>query len=99
MLRVYKQPKTLKITITEPKKNGVKQKTKTVSVIIPNKNKDTIESVKNEIKEKVVNVLTDNTATHKLSLQYRSESTKREGMITFKTNESVESIYDYFMNL
>ena len=98
MLKVFKKPKTINITITKSQKGTKKKLTRTVSIIVPNKSKETIEILKQEVQREVVTPLTTDTKT-RVALHFRSGASVREGSINFNSDMSVEEIHDYFMKL
>ena len=98
MIKVFKKPTTINITITDNKKVDGKKVTKTVSLIVPNKEKETIQKLKEDVTSAVITPLTEDTK-NRVTLQFRLDGNTRAGQLHINTNKSVSDLHDYFMNL
>ena len=98
MIKVFKKPTTINITITDNKKVDGKKITKTVSVIVPNKDKETINLLKKEVQKNVITPLTENT-NNRITMQFRLDSNTRAGQLHLNSSMGVQEIHDHFMNM
>ena len=95
-MKIFKKDQTINITINSNEKNV---KTKTISAIVENKDEKNIEKLKKEIETKIVKSLENTQSKKSIYLQFRVSANKRVGSIKFKTDKTIDEVYNYFQSV
>ena len=90
-MKVYTKPTTINITI-----DNRREKTRTVTLIVDNHKKDTIEKLKDEVNELIVKPLTDEKGQN-TTLYFRKDNRNRAGSLKLKTTRTNDEIAEEFI--
>jgi len=85
MIKVFKKPTTINITICDNKKVDGKRVTKTVSLIVPDKTEETIARLKEDVVSAIAPLHED--TKDKISLQFRLDGNTRAGQVHLNTTK------------